>query len=1403
MDVLTNLSVGSIVADSLSLNNFYIGNWDICGGLRVKDDALVSGDLDVSGNLTVQKGFSVNGSINFSDDALIKGNLVISKNLFVENRVYFDASGSTLFHANAGGFGFNLLNPTATLDISSDRVQTLYLKSSQGVNRNVLAQNASGRGVVVGVDGSSTAEIKMFVDSSMNPDGTGSASAVLKSVAGGEFIVDVSNALRVRPRTIFSDDLSNGLTDARVTVYDVSAGGYPYMYNVYGVSGFGTGVGFNAIAKDTSSNVALKMGSADGRGLVVAGGADSSGNGIMATLGLFDSSASDYSRHTYPTMNLFSGNKLQQLKTGVAVNKYAAVKEVDGVSNKYALDVNGPLHISHQELNVVADVSLQINAMTPIINQVGYAVGSPSTTSAPFIFNVLNTHDGGFTWNVDLSFNGGTGVFNFYSIYADPSAVILGGAGGALFIKQESSSFVQKVYSESVAATITDIYNVSGDRYLLSLSDGNYFDVSGLLSGGSIDVSGSSITTDISGINAMDGYGDVVIMVGGNGDGENNLEPDNNGNDGIQVLNGGTLSSRFCQGFTLNDVSVYYDGSYHVVAVGYGLTIRYFHAAESAGLVNTWSSPETINNSRNDIVINAVRVINSLCAVAVGNGGSVLYSNNGFSTWTVLTDAELNTMGNGAYLIGKNLVDIVVGQDDHFFISVTETVYNNVGSVFGHSKIVDLYAPYLFNRTVKPVLSVVGSAAVEGDLNINMGGNLLTNSSSIQLFPTNATTISIGNVAVGGNTVVQNNLITNGLLTSNGDLTLNANLIVNGNTLLNKNMDLTGDVAILGNFSVYRDVSFGGNLQTMGDVSFGGNTLLNRQLSVVGDVSFGGNALLNKNLFVSLDVSFGGNALINSQLSVVGDVSFGGNLRAVGDVSFGGNTVLYKNLLVSGDVSLGGINSRLTVGGDVSFGGNLQLGGGVLDSSAGVLTVGASNTGNILIGTNNACSTIRIGATGTRSTNVDVFIGEENKGNVTIYGNLFVPGNIVVQNQTNLEIQNKTILVNDNGLPLSSNGAGLLIRDGVDDAGRFVVNGSRLGYQLKAPGSDNVVNIDVSGMRLGSGNTKGVVGLVPSAGGDGSNFTMTGSIIGITDIDLLDVSLNARVLRNNAATTLELGVNQVLDTGLSAPRLLVLKDSVTTIPGAALDVSGNAFVRRLGVGTGAVNTEAALDVSGRTLVTANVAAITGTPTVDANGLTGCINVVSTRGISLDASGERMSILAARNYGRTIQHWDQFATLTMGPNRISSEGTALDFRIGYAVGDGSYNHVPVCTMLTTSATTGRVGINKTQPTTALDVLGQVSATSFNATSDYRIKREVVDVSLGLIDRLRPVSYYNTLLDKPDVGFLAHEVQDVLPFLVNGTKDGADMQSLNYTGIIGLLVKEVQALKREMAELRGLK
>jgi hypothetical protein len=99
---------------------------------------------------------------------------------------------------------------------------------------------------------------------------------------------------------------------------------------------------------------------------------------------------------------------------------------------------------------------------------------------------------------------------------------------------------------------------------------------------------------------------------------------------------------------------------------------------------------------------------------------------------------------------------------------------------------------------------------------------------------------------------------------------------------------------------------------------------------------------------------------------------------------------------------------------------------------------------------------------------------------------------------------------------------------------------------------------------------------------------------------------------------------------------------------------------------------------------------------------------------------------------------------------------------------------------------------------IKINGNLSAESFTATSDYRIKENVqpiVDVVPELtIDKLNPVLYLNTKTQKQDMGFLAHELAEQFPFLVIGEKDGEENQSVNYLGLIALLVKEVQELKK---------
>ena len=100
-------------------------------------------------------------------------------------------------------------------------------------------------------------------------------------------------------------------------------------------------------------------------------------------------------------------------------------------------------------------------------------------------------------------------------------------------------------------------------------------------------------------------------------------------------------------------------------------------------------------------------------------------------------------------------------------------------------------------------------------------------------------------------------------------------------------------------------------------------------------------------------------------------------------------------------------------------------------------------------------------------------------------------------------------------------------------------------------------------------------------------------------------------------------------------------------------------------------------------------------------------------------------------------------------------------------------------------------------------GTISASSFNATSDRRIKSNIVSLHTPTInndftvDHLNPVTFFNTITNKNDIGFIAQEVEEVYPFMVNSDNE---YKSLNYISIIGLLVKEIQDLKKEIRELK---
>ena len=114
-------------------------------------------------------------------------------------------------------------------------------------------------------------------------------------------------------------------------------------------------------------------------------------------------------------------------------------------------------------------------------------------------------------------------------------------------------------------------------------------------------------------------------------------------------------------------------------------------------------------------------------------------------------------------------------------------------------------------------------------------------------------------------------------------------------------------------------------------------------------------------------------------------------------------------------------------------------------------------------------------------------------------------------------------------------------------------------------------------------------------------------------------------------------------------------------------------------------------------------------------------------------------------------------------------------------------------------TGTISILGTGNITAV---GNITATgNITAGSDYRIKKEIqlLGDTHYSVDGLKPVYFKFNQTDKESIGLIAHELQEYFPFLVEGTKDGENTQTVNYLGLIGVLIKEIQDLKQRVSEL----
>lgn len=361
----------------------------------------------------------------------------------------------------------------------------------------------------------------------------------------------------------------------------------------------------------------------------------------------------------------------------------------------------------------------------------------------------------------------------------------------------------------------------------------------------------------------------------------------------------------------------------------------------------------------------------------------------------------------------------------------------------------------------------------------------------------------------------------------------------------------------------------------------------------------------------------------------------------------------------------------------------------------------------------------------------------------------------------------------------------------------------------------------------------------------GSVATFVNNLANGTGID--PAAIIQSLLAASSVGTAQLQTNAVTDSKILADAVTTVKiidDAVTTAKINALAVT-TAKIDALAVTTAKIAAGAvtASEISTNAVTTAKIDASAVTSAKIASGAVTSANIADNTIVNADinsAAGITDTKLATISTGGKVSNSATTATSANTGSAIVARDASGDFnaRFGFFLGRPIGLDLAPAIECGGNATATSVGVlrvgNSTTGTTCITTNGNTgigtlfhmafhtsgtavggitssgSLTSFNTTSDYRIKENVVTMenALATIEMLKPKAYnFITTPDSIHHGFLAHELQEVLPYAVTGEKDAVDdegnirPQQVDYSKLTGLLVGAIQELTARVKELES--
>jgi hypothetical protein len=175
----------------------------------------------------------------------------------------------------------------------------------------------------------------------------------------------------------------------------------------------------------------------------------------------------------------------------------------------------------------------------------------------------------------------------------------------------------------------------------------------------------------------------------------------------------------------------------------------------------------------------------------------------------------------------------------------------------------------------------------------------------------------------------------------------------------------------------------------------------------------------------------------------------------------------------------------------------------------------------------------------------------------------------------------------------------------------------------------------------------------------------------------------------------------------------------------------------------------------------------------------------------------------------LAYFDEYESVS-GPGyaRIASVGRNPSTRGGFLLYSGSSDNsnVSIPYMTVPNGSQDYTGINipvGSGPSYTLDVNGNVHASNFIQTSDRRHKTEIQPLAVDALDtvaKLKPVTFMwkdpaDDGMKGREIGFIAQDVQTVLPDVVSTADDADKTLGLKYDSLIPVLTKAIQELKTD--------